>query len=254
MRNLRWTSLFVLACCVVGLAQQQTTPVQQRDREIKAQVATLLARLQYSDADRADKDRYYDELEAVTQSVRDQIDKYVQTVVDPRETAQQIQDQLRALLPRAPNPQYGDPPFALVADLPTSRSLLVAYTIVRPPHHDSATVRGYRRTLNQFELVAVIPPQDFDGFSMFKRELRSPLAGDLWIMAWGQAEGANGKIVRFRVYAFDGQTFRTVWSPEEMFNANVRFTETGFVIDHYRRPYDIHDEYLLTANGPIKTN
>jgi hypothetical protein len=169
------------------------------------------------------------------------------------ETSQQIEDRLKTLLMRKPEPDYGDLAFARVADLPTGRSLLVAYTIVRPPHHNLATVRGYRRTLAGFELVAVTA-RDFEGFNMFMKELRSPIPNQLWMLAWGQAHTANGKFVRCRVYAFDGKTFKTMWSPEEMFRADVRVWESGLAIDHYVRPNDIHDEYLITPNGPLKTN
>jgi hypothetical protein len=114
-------------------------------------------------------------------------------------------------------------------------------------------VRGYRRTLAGFELVAVTA-RDFEGFNMFMKELRSPIPNQLWMLAWGQAHTANGKFVRCRVYAFDGETFKTMWSPEEMFRADVRVWESGLAIDHYVRPNDIHDEYLITPNGPLKTN
>jgi hypothetical protein len=94
---------------------------------------------------------------------------------------------------------------------------------------------------------------DFNGYNMLKKELRSPLLGEIWLMAWGQGHTANGQIVRFRMYAFDGDAFRTLWSPEDMLDAEVRFTDSGFTIDHYRRPRAVHDEYLLTPDGPLKT-
>jgi hypothetical protein len=250
MRSIASVVLTVLACGLIGSAQQQTLPSEQRD--VMARVAALSARLEYRDDNEADKDRYFRELEEVTRRIRAEIDNHIQATVNVDDTSQQVQDRLTKLLARTPHPQYGDAPFARSADLPAGRSLLVAYTIVRPPHHDSATVRGYRLTSNTFELVAV-SEDDFDGYNMFKRELRSPVPGELWLLAWGQAQGANGKIVRFRAYAFNGETLRTVWSPEDMFDADVRFSDSGFAIDHYRRPHDIHDEYLLTPDGPLKT-
>ena len=74
-------------------------------------------------------------------------------------------------------------------------------------------------------------------------------------MAWGQAHTFNGRKIRFRVYGFDGVAFRTIWSPEDILNATIRFTDSGFAIDHYvpleRR--DIHDEYTITPAGPVQT-
>ena len=36
-------------------------------------------------------------------------------------------------------------------------------------------------------------------------------------------------------------------------NSELRFSAPGFSIDHYRRPNQIHDEFVLTAQGPLKT-
>ena len=59
-----------------------------------------------------------------------------------------------------------------------------------------------------------------------------------------------------RVYSFDGQTFRKLWTPEDVFGPTLRLTDTSFVIDHEIRapPWILHDEYALTVNGPVKTN
>ena len=99
---------------------------------------------------------------------------------------------------------------------------------------------------------------EFEGYSMFKAVLPSPLKNELWLLAWGQAHTFNGKRVRVRVYAFDGEKFTTAWKPEDVFNADVHVTGSGFVIDHelltataYQK---MHDVYVLTADGPIKTN
>ncbi len=118
-----------------------------------------------------------------------------------------------------------------------------------------ATIRGYRWNLDRFELKASTG-DDFAGYNMFKAELQSPQRGEFWLLAWGQAQTFNGKKVRVRVYAFDGQAFRTIWDPEDVFDATVRVIDSGFVVDHNVRypPYQIHDEYRLTVNGPVKIN
>jgi hypothetical protein len=252
MRNLKWTALILLACGLVGSAEQAAAPVEQGERNLTARVAGLLARLVYREGDKADTDRYYGEMDRVTDQLREEIDSYIALVANSTPTSKGIEERLDGLLTRKPHPSYGDLPFARVADLRAGKSLVVAYTVVRPPHHDSATVRGYRAGLARFELMAVTG-DDFDGYNMFKKELRSPLSDELWMLAWGQAETANGKIVRFRLYAFDGEMFRTVWSPDDMVDAELRFSAPGFSIDHYRRPNQIHDEFVLTAQGPLKT-
>jgi hypothetical protein len=210
----------------------------------------VAARLDYREGDAQDEDRYYDEMDDVTRQLRVEVDAYIEQVVDPRDAPSQIAGRLQRLLRRAPHPDYGDGPFAEASDFAAGHALTIAYTIVRRPHHDSAAIRGYLEKAGRFELTATAG-EDFAGFNMFRRELSSRIPGELWLMAWGQAHTANGSIVRLRVYAFDGRAFRTVWSPEDLFNARVTFHDRGFAIDHYQRPHDVRDEYLVTPDGVI---
>ena len=80
------------------------------------------------------------------------------------------------------------------------------------------------------------------------------LTGEVWLLVWGDAHTFNGRLVRFRVYAFDGYAFQTVWAPEDMLSATVTFTSTGFSIAHELRelPYELTDDYALTVDGVIK--
>jgi len=97
---------------------------------------------------------------------------------------------------------------------------------------------------------------DFEGFETFKNDLPSPLAHESWFLAWGPNQSANGYVVRVRVYAFDGMTFRTVWQRDGLLNAKLRKTTSGFIIDHVPREssHEVHDEYVLTPDGPLKIN
>jgi hypothetical protein len=251
MRTITVSALAIVSLSMFVSAQPQSEAAQ-REQQLSARVGSLIDRLNYRDEDRADKDRYYDELDDVTRQINQGVDEYVRGVLTATDSTEQIEARLVKLLRRQPNPLYGDGVLARKADLRGGKSLLLAYTVVRPPHHDRATIRGYMETADGYQLRAQAG-DDFDGFNMFKRELRSPLLGEIWLMAWGQSHTGNGKIVRFRMYAFDGDTFRTIWSPDDMFDAEVRFTDTGFAVDHYRRPLQIHDEYSLTPNGPLKT-
>jgi hypothetical protein len=238
-------------------AQQPIESTEQADRDAAERINAVTQRMNFREDDPVDQARYYAELDELTNRLRGEVDDYIHTALNANEGSGLIQARLRTLLAEhRPNPEYGDPPLARVADLSVGRSLLVAYTIVRPPHHDSATVRGYRASLDRFELVATTGDADFDGFNMFKAELPSPFKDELWLLTWGQAHTANGATVRFRVYAFDGQSFRTVWTPDDMFSATPRMTSSGFTIDHEVRnpPYEFHDEYVLTPDGPVKTN
>jgi hypothetical protein len=97
---------------------------------------------------------------------------------------------------------------------------------------------------------------DFARYNMFKAEIPSPIAGELWLLAWGQGHTSNGAVIRFRVYSFDGDTFKTVWSPEDFFGAEVTLTDRGFLIDHIPRQanYPTKDEYMVTPEGPVRVS
>jgi hypothetical protein len=243
---------------VVGLSAPIPSAAQAQSRfqsnDAEATVKALTDRLRFREADPTDRRRYYEEMADATARLRTAIDRYIAGLVSTT-SSDVIQAMLRTVLSQhKPLADYGDDVFAQAAELSVGRSLLVAYTIVRPPHHDIATIRGYRATVDGFELVATAG-DDFEGYGMFKRALPSPFPGELWMMAWGQAHTFNGTRIRFRVYAFDGLAFRTMWSPEDMFNATVRFTDAGFAIDHDvpLTGGHVHEEYAITQAGPVRT-
>lgn len=241
--------LMLMAATTLGLSARQSTS----DREIADRIADLTAHLQVSDPPAA----WYSELDGWTQRFVVEIDNYIQGTFAPDEGAQRLQTKLRTLLAsHVSSPEYGDLPLVQLADLPSGRVLLVAYTIVRGPHHDLPVVRGYQWDTDRFRLVDGAA-EDFSDYDMFKTVLPSPIRSELWLLAWGQAHTFNGKKVRIRIYAFDGRVFRTIWNPEDVFNADVRVTISGFVVDHYlldRRPWrEVHDEYVLTPAGPVKS-
>jgi hypothetical protein len=245
-----YTAICVVLGCVLGAAQTPE-PQDQYDRHAAERVNELSRPLRVGSGA---GDQIRRQRDAVTERIREELDRYLSNGVAPNEASGQIQARLRkVLVDHKPNLEYSDAPFARAVDLRAGKSLIVAYTIVRPPHHDSATIRAYRASLGHFQLVSTTG-SDFDGYGMFKIELRSPLAGEFWILAWGQAHTFNGRKVRFRVYAFEGEQFRTVWSPDDMFGATVRATQFGFSIDHNVEapPYEVHDEYGLTPEGRIK--
>ena len=239
---------------VVALVQPPQN-VEQYQREATARVTALSERLHYRDDDPADQRRFYSELKDLTDRLRRVVDSYIHAAVSTTEDSERVQTRLRTLLTaHRPQPDFGDLAFARAGNLRGGQALLVAYTIVRPPHHDSATIRGYRAASDGFELVATAGGE-FDGYGMFEKQLQAQVPGEIWLFAWGRAHTFNGTKIRFRLYAFDGEHFRTLWSPEDMFNATVSFRDSGFAIDHHvsTAPFDLHDEYLLTPDGPVKT-
>lgn len=66
----------------------------------------------------------------------------------------------------------------------------------------------------------------------------------------------NGQKVRCRIYTFDGQSFRTIWAPDDLLDATLKVdgSGAGFAIDQMipTPPYEAHSQYVLTANGPLQ--
>ena len=237
------TSIFVavlLALFAVtnDSAQSPQLPGDVDDRAAEKRVEETSRRLKYDDRDPADTERYYAELDTNTQELRNQIDLFVGHLPVTQSTAQ-LQTRLRTVLAsHAPDSDSGDLPFARLLDVRFGRSLVIAYMLVRPPHHNIGTIRGYRIRSGRFEL-ADTTGADFERYGMFE----------------GQEHTFNGRLIRFRVYSFDGLRFKTIWAPEDIVSADVHLSNDGFVIDHDVRypPYGIHDEYAVTANGVVKT-
>ena len=118
-------------------------------------------------------------------------------------------------------------------------------------------IRGYRVLPIGIEPVATAG-KDFSGYGMYTADLRSPFVGELWLLVWGQGHTFNGKRVRFRIYSFDGERFNTVWSPEDMLDAEVTLTDSGFSIAHRLKnelPWRlVRDDYVVTAQGAVKVS
>jgi hypothetical protein len=249
--------LMSLALVLAVSASAQPTSSEQLDVDVASRISALSEHLRIPSADDdLEKSRKYAELDLWTARVHSEVDAYIKSALSAEEGSQRSVARLRRILAEhTPDSDAGDLPFAQVAHLNAGPALVVAFTLVRGAQHNVATIRGYHWNVTRYELVGKTG-DDFEGHNMFEMALRSPVPGEFWLLAWGSSQTANGSGVRFRVYGFDGQTFRTVWSPEDMSNAVPHVTDSGIAIDHHVRypPYEIHDEYALTVSGVIKKN
>ena len=123
------------------------------------------------------------------------------------------------------------------------------------PHFDSGLIFGFKEDAGRFRLQATAGA-DFDGYTMSTLDVPSPIKDELWLLAKGRRHTFNGRLVRFRLYGFDGEAFRAIWSPDDMLGATERTTPEGFAITHdikQRQPwYTVTDEYTLTMNGVVR--
>ena len=145
--------------------------------------------------------------------------------------------------------------FAHILNSPSGRRLVVAYMLVRggnAVNDSSVTLRGYHVENGSFHLAASTG-SDLDGHGLFVRELQSSVPQERWILAWGPRSGFNGNKVRMRIYAYNGNSFRTVWSPPDTLNATISTSidhldeNRYFVTQH--PPYYLRNEYTLTPDG-----
>jgi hypothetical protein len=230
-------------------------------RDVKARVATISRQLRWTQSSEAA--RYRENRDALTAQIHTSIDGYVVEKADPsRITSGVMEADLREILAVSGNStEYSGPPYARVTELPAGRSLVIGYKLTRGGGavDDSAVAfRGYRVEQRRFKLVDAIG-SEFDGYGLFTHELKSPLQGETWLLAWGGLSGFNGNKTRLRIYAFDGNQFRTVWSPPDALNVSVEFTGDGFSIirldeERYYKthacPCSLQEDYALMNDGP----
>jgi hypothetical protein len=129
-------------CCVcaalaVGaLLVDVRVAAQQRDRAVAAKIAALSARL-HEEPENEERD----ELAA---AIRQEVATFVESDLSPSDPSELLQQRLRTLLrSQVPDFDSSDPPNVRVGNLRHGRSVIVAYSIVRPPHHDAATLTAF---------------------------------------------------------------------------------------------------------------
>jgi len=240
--------------------QAQADPDAAARREVKAQVATISRQLRWTQPSEAAQ--YRENRDALTAQIHNSIDGYVVERADPsRITSGLMEADLREILATSgDSAEYSGPPYARVTELSAGKSLVIGYKLRRGGSavDDSAVAfRGYRVEQGRFKLVDAIG-SEFDGYGLFTHELKSPLPGEAWLLAWGGLSGFNGNKTRLRIYAFDGSKFRTVWSPPDALNVSVKFTGDGFSIirldeERYYKaqacPCYLQEDYALMHDG-----
>ena len=203
--------------------QSAQRTVEQLERETAGQIAALrggLDRLDSDDGRRLTATQWADERERLTSETRTAANNFIESSVRPSEEAEAIEARLRSVL-AAHVPERDDLPTARTADLRLGRSLVVVYTVVRPPHFDSGLISGFKEDAGRFRLQATAGA-DFDGYTMSTLDVPSPFKDELWLLAKGRVPTSNAARTRFRLYGFDGEAFRTIWSPDDMLGAAVR--------------------------------
>ena len=190
----------------------------------------------------------------IANAIRAEVERFIESSVNPAARSDDAQSRLRGILrTHVPASEHSDPPKARMADLRNGRSLVIAYSVVRPPHFDLATITAFTQDGNELRLAARTG-EDFEGHTLMTMDVTSPVPGTMWILASGRAFTFNGSKSRYRLYAFDGTAFETVWAKDDVFSSKVKLLPDGFAITHYVRELreDVTDEYRVTASGVVQ--
>jgi len=240
----RITSLWgALAIAVVCFGARAIA--QQNDAVAERKIADLSRKLENADNER---DRAL-----LAKSVRSELKAFVEGSLRGSDNSATIQQRLRNVLRSQNAERYdSDPPTIREANLRYGRSVVVAYSVFRPPHFDLATITAFTDKGGDFREAATTG-DDLEGYMMVTQLLPSPTKDVMWLLAGGKAFTFNGSRYRFRVYTFDGERFETIWSPEDVYNATIQLSVDGFSLTHHKPQEDaVTEKYLATPNGLIQ--
>jgi hypothetical protein len=143
------------------------------------------------------------------------------------------------------------------------RSLIVVYALLRGRTiGSSVAIRAYNETAIENSpsglprtglRLADVAGEDMNGYAGLElTELHPPVAGKLFLLLSGEAMGANGPNTRMRIYRYDGEKFRPIWMPENIWgDFHVSVTVDGFNVEgeYYRLDKKRRDGYVLYENG-----
>jgi len=129
---------------------------------------------------------------------------------------------------------------------------------------DAISFRAYKKTERKFVFVAssdILRRSDLHA----KAIPIAPVAGEFWFMGLAVMPQQSPFMTAMRLYAFDGQKFRTVWAPADIIAEGaeqaVEVTANGFTVNKLFDPTGgaahspsavIHEQYILNPDGPLK--
>jgi hypothetical protein len=253
------TLLFSVALC------GQTNPQSRSDR-----ISQMLKQLRWKDGDR---DRYLATKDVVTSQVFAEVDGFIADSIEPNMTVNQITAALDKLLNRQPGSVLKS--VALTANLPSGLFLIVGVELERGGgaiDEGAISFRAYQNQGGKFVLVTATDDLRNGNLAdpflccVYAKSLPSlPVTGEFWFLAWARANVQSPPTIALRLFTFDGQQFRTLWSPSDVLtwdlNNAVQIHPPGFIVN---RAFDssggaphspdviIHEQYALSANGPVE--
>ena len=264
--------LTVLAACLIlwlptasAQAPQQTTPASHADA-----VAKLSKQLRWHGE--AEIEKYEQTKDETTKALLGKIDGFISDSFAPSTaTADQVKAGLDSLLGYKTGDVMRDVSFSV--SLTRGRFLIAGIELWRGGGNfaeDAVSFRAYQRSGDKFALVAHtedLHSSDAENpylYCFYSEALPNPPAvGEFWFMASAGVNDQAPPMVAIRLFAFDGEKFRTVWVSKNVMAAGpdsaVQLTSSGFTVNKLFDPTGgaphsptvvIHEQYTLAADGP----
>jgi hypothetical protein len=249
--------------------QLEAQPAQSRH----ARVAELRQRLQWHGE--ADRNRYLAERDALTAKAFSEVDSFlVERFQSADLTSIGVKDELDTLLGADPGTRISSN-VAFLASLPSGRFLIVGIEIWRGGgaiNEDAISFRAYRVQGRRLTFVASSQElRSSDPDNPYLIDLRAkaierpPVQSEFWFIGFAKVPPQSPPTIAVRLFAFDGQRFRTVWTPMDLLvpslDAAVVMTSSGFQVDQLFDPTGkaghsptevIHLQFAVTLDGPQK--
>lgn len=254
----------------LGVAQE---PGEQGNHVVRTRA--LLEKLHWHDD--LSQSRYLATKDDVTQSLLKEVDGYITESFQPKaSTVDRIRAGLSAALGSNTGNDVSRSKAVTRVDLPPGRFLIVGIELWRggPAIEENAvSFRAYRDTGDRFAFVSNLDDlhssdsrNDSLGHLCFQPLSPSPNPDEFWFFALARASAQSPPTVAIRLYAFDGDRFRTVWSREDILSEGpdkvVEVTDSGFTITRLFDPTGraahspsvvIHEQYTVSRDGVYKS-
>ena len=263
--------MFVVVAGLAGwqaaFAQAQTTAAPA-DRANN--VRQLSNELRWHDAE--GHKQYLRIKEDRTKRLLSEVDGFISETVSPSATtAGQVKAGLDALLGHTMG--EGRDSAAFSVNLPNGHFLIIGVELWRgggAMSEDAMSFRAYRETENKFVLVADTDYRHTGDVSeesweplvnlSVKALPTAPVASQFWFIASAVVPPRMPPTVTMRLFAFDGERFRTVWTRQDFIapddRSAMQFTQDGgFTLSRMPDPHGdkvVIEQYVVTADGPQK--
>ena len=198
----------------------------------------------------AASDRERQLIDELAARIHREVDDFIAQAITPADLTEFVELSLRQVLGSA-----SDGEAVVFASEHDRKRLAIVYTLGKARRHGtgatSVALRIYVERRGRF-VLADSTGADLDGYIPESvKELPSPVPRESWFLLSGQLTGANGPNMRMRIYAFDGERFRTIWMPENAWgNFDIIVDDDGFTVKgHYYRGGPREDGYFLSEDG-----